>query len=433
MKIFIQTGHHSSFSKNIIELLYQNGLERPSKTYSKNSTVEDLILSLVEVINADSILTEQLANTLRNDILISNHRKDLWGWEIPQNIEILNYWNETVPNTKFALIFDHPRFLFDTSKDQWDSEYIIEILNNWKEYNVKLLKFYEENKESCILLEGVSVLEKRPELINVLSCFLHDNGAFDNKFIKKESMNSNNNLSDIFISEIVKLFPDIYETFNTLLEQADLKVSMEINHNKLQLEDLINICNQLKYENIKNEKIRNEKASKNTVDSNGEELKNILLKNNLVNNENKILIEQLQKVQQKFEDLYIKDMDTTSKTETNVIEYFDGEELIKQDLPYRLGATVIKNSRNIKDIMRIPNLLVREYQSFGKDKNLQRSLKQIEKCTDIDKMNVAKQHLSFLIGTEIVEVIDNPKSMFTAPLRISKKIVTFKIKKAIVN
>ncbi len=150
-----------------------------------------------------------------------------------------------------------------------------------------------------------------------------------------------------------------------------------------------------------------------------------------IQQENELLIVQLHQVQEELEKYYLENKRLKSESDEvshQLIKpiHYGAADRVKQDLPYRLGATMVSHSKSTKDLAKLPFALVQEYRAFQKTHVNQEELPPIEEYQDAYEAEKVKKHLSYKLGKTLVDSVKSPKSILDLPVKIGKEIVGFK-------
>ena len=206
MNKFIIIGHHSSHFLNVERLLQQHGLNPANKSKREQLTPVEITTVLRKVcsqqentstifpvtINKSQITIKSNRNKRRKkqkitpvvavtgsnnqlkinpiwnglflDLMLSNLEQDMWGWADSNAIEVLNYWAEVDPEIKFIFVYDHPSNIFlHTNLEQalsLDANKIDNKLQQWQQYNQKMLTLFNQYKSRSVLLCGQQMLDE---------------------------------------------------------------------------------------------------------------------------------------------------------------------------------------------------------------------------------------------------------------------------------
>lgn len=146
--------------------------------------------------------------------------------------------------------------------------------------------------------------------------------------------------------------------------------------------------------------------------------------------ENEMLHSHLHKVQEELEKYYLENQklkiaNTNEQRESKTTLYYGAADRIKQDLPYRLGSTMVSRSKNPKDFATLPLALVKEYRDFKNSLNTH-SLPDIELYHDKHEAEKVKKHLSYRLGSLVTEKTSSPRQAITLPFLLMKEVRKFK-------
>ncbi len=123
--------------------------------------------------------------------------------------------------------------------------------------------------------------------------------------------------------------------------------------------------------------------------------------------ENELLLTQLHMVQEELERYYLENQQlkvnggTTTPTSK---AYYGAADRVKQQLSYRLGATMITQSRSFSGWLGMPFALHAEVKRFKKDfaARKQQNLPPIQKYRDAYEAERVKRHLSYRLGARMI-------------------------------
>lgn len=474
MSIIIQTGHNSSFSAVVMDKLYQRGLNRPLVLHGKNQSVEQLAASLEKLFTRKNNFSQKIADNLVMDFLLANHEQQDWGWHDEKNLSALPYWQDLDDDIRFILVFDHPKYLVERLLvEELSKETLNAIVEEWVDYHTQLLAFYESFSDKCILIEGVAVIEKFSNLREKIESFNHSIEWKSSWQINtNEEVQANHDfISTVIIEEVLKHYPQVITLYNSLLSKATVKVSSNIyKTKKIELTDLVLALNELKINRefdveklleesgllsttqLKLEQVQTESSNKITqIENKSRELEKenkklssqlTQLESNLkqVNvakqaqtrdtelmKENELLITQLHQVQEELERYYLENQRLKSDKSSNGSKkpvYYGAAERVKNDLPYRLGAIMVK-SKTPKEIVQLPVALVKEYRNFQHHKPNE-NLPPVEEYQDAYEANKVKKHLSYKFGKRIIEDSKTVRGVFQLFLALTKEYRDFK-------
>lgn len=141
--------------------------------------------------------------------------------------------------------------------------------------------------------------------------------------------------------------------------------------------------------------------------------------------ENELLISQLHQVQEELERYYLENQKLKAEQtkEPPKPVYYGAADRIKEDLPYRLGATMVSHSKSAKDLAVLPLALAKEYHEFNKNKPSD-ELPAIEEYQDAYEAEKVKKHLSYRLGKTLVDGVKS-KKVLDLPVKLGREIVGF--------
>lgn len=203
------------------------------------------------------------------------------------------------------------------------------------------------------------------------------------------------------------------------------KDKLALNEQKAKLEELVKQETQ-KLDQLKKQK-NEELAKLNQKNKQLIQEKESLQANQIspqIKQENEWLIKQLHQVQEEMERYYLENQKLKAqKQEVAKPVYYGAADRVKEDLPYRLGATMVSHSKSAKDLAALPLALAKEYHQF--QKNQPADLPAIEEYQDASEAEKVKKHLSYRLGRTLVDGLKSPKSAIDLPVKLGKEIVGF--------
>lgn len=147
--------------------------------------------------------------------------------------------------------------------------------------------------------------------------------------------------------------------------------------------------------------------------------------------ENELLLIQLHSVQEELEKLYIENV-RLKKGQNNYSNkiYYGAADRIKNQLSYRLGAILVKNSGSLNGFFSIPFKIRSEVKKFKNEKNNIKKIKlpPIESYQDFAEAEKVKKHLSYRLGACMVKNSKNLRGWLGMPWYLWKEVKIFKTK-----
>ena len=221
-----------------------------------------------------------------------------------------------------------------------------------------------------------------------------------------------------------------------LLEQLHL-VQEELEKNYLAKKD---IENKLRESNIKLDKTVDElattKSNHSKTEKEKEELKKKLQqeskrvqetpKTKEIEEENKLLLEQLHLVQEELERYYLENQKLRTNQKSSKPKLYGAAERVKQQLSYRLGAKMIENSKTLTGTLGLPFSLSSEVKKFRKEKKTEKKLPPLHTYADAYDAERVKKHLSYRLGQAMIESMKSPFGVLKLPSALKKAHREFK-------
>lgn len=106
------------------------------------------------------------------DLLAGNSGQELWGWADGNAVFLLDYWRKLDHQTAFILVYNEPqRVLIEAAlrqEDPLDGKTIQQLLDNWSAYNGAMLRFFLRNPEACTLVHSDNAIDSPATCINHL-------------------------------------------------------------------------------------------------------------------------------------------------------------------------------------------------------------------------------------------------------------------------
>ena len=450
MSIIIQAGHKSSKSRQLMEKLYERGLSRPADSYTYKMTSEQVSETLCKVLSLEdmSSANDKMADNIMIDLLLANLDSENWGWESDRNLASLEYWGQIEPNVKFILVFDHPKNVLRSLENKKITiDLIDQEICEWVNYHQNILEFFEKNKNTAILIEGVSALNDinglAVQVKNIAQTLQFKSGwqvISEPSIFTEDSKNrlQSNVVKDNLFIEVINKYPEAIKIFNSLIDKASIKNSSLIYKTKrMSLDSLVESLNylELEKEKIHLESDRDKNYSLAIIKNKKQEVQKLDRELQELKSKNKYLENSIKKNQELDKDLEKKAPNVKDRLDVNKLKepvHYGAEDRIKNDLPYRLGSTIVKSGINPQKLIKLPLNLVKEYQEFQKTNKIYDNLPPIEKYQDFYKVEKVKSHLSYRLGKIVVDNTKSPKNALKMPIKIGTETIShFRRKKGL--
>lgn len=148
--------------------------------------------------------------------------------------------------------------------------------------------------------------------------------------------------------------------------------------------------------------------------------------------ENGLLLSQLHKVQEELERYYLENRQLKSggsklKSQSKQT-YYGAADRVKQQLSYRLGATMIRQSRSIGGWLNMPFALSAEAKLFrqGLAARKDMNLPSIAQYHDAHEAELIKQHLSYRLGSRLLKNSKTLGGMISLPWSLYAEVKAFR-------
>lgn len=394
-------------------------------------------------------------DNLSFDLILANAEQPLWGWSDTQAVSLLEYWAQFDEDFVFVLTYDKPsdvlvRLLDGAEQDDLSEGAIEQALNDWSSYNQALLEFQQKYPNRCLLVNGEQVIHSAKNYVSAVSdkiTWQMDSSVADDQLLAVSDLQDKFQLSEMsqFFAEQLLLEHDkVNQLFMQLQAQADLPLALQKRtFNTLNILKET-IAQQKRLESTQEQLLATEKefqsqtenlkqvisSAKADHDKDLQSLKAAQEQLAHQQQENELLIRQLHQVQEELEKYYLENQRLKSAQPQpaaanlpSTAVYYGAAERVKQDLPYRLGATMVSHSKSTKDLAKLPLALMKEYRQFQKEDH--KELPPVEAYQDAHEAEKVKKHLSYRLGKTLVDGVKSPKSILDLPVKMGKEIVGF--------
>ncbi|WP_039048960.1 chromosome partitioning protein ParA [Comamonas thiooxydans] len=144
--------------------------------------------------------------------------------------------------------------------------------------------------------------------------------------------------------------------------------------------------------------------------------------------ENELLLTQLHKVQEELERHYLENSKLKATQKPQSQAYYGAADRVKQQLPYRLGATMIRKSRSIGGWLNMPFALRAEAKRYTQDQAANKSLQlpPITQYRDAHEAELIKQHLSYRLGACLVASTKTLGGRISLPWSLYAEVKAFR-------
>ncbi|MCG7591989.1 MULTISPECIES: hypothetical protein [unclassified Halomonas] len=488
MKRIAIVAHPSLDSLEVEKWLNENGMSTPLPSRREGLTIDQVQNSLLKNLNAVSIDKAQVEGELSQikpsnvwqglalDFLLGNiEQSSTWGWSASNTLQLLEMWAEIDDQTYFLFLYQSPQSVLDFNSRNENHLSHEEKLNNWSVYYDEVLKFYNKHTErSCLIdRDAFMLLKENSEVKNKILGFCSLSYIAKNeKNAVYESVSSVSDLEgyakqseSLKSSGVVSYLGDkilsnhpaqsIYEELivNSLVFKSDMgeisaeqawdSLGEELNRlfdkiKMLEKESQDALIGKEKYADKFSQVARENEQLKQRLENSSSSVSNQsgFDKNSCntqgykdVLEENTLLKIQLELIQNAIADPNVGAPSETNENNTQQLMYGAGDR-VKRQLTYRLGSVVVK-SNSLSDFIFLPFRLKKEHKNYKKDiaNRGKQKLPPIGTYADAHKAEQVKQHLSYKLGTIIMNNGSTPFGILKIPFLMYGEAKKFKARK----
>lgn len=420
------------------------------------------VLPVQQVRSADELQQIAVAPVwqgLALDLVLANMDQSLWGWADTQAVYLLDYWKTQDPQTMFVLVYDTPQSALTrhaVDELETDPEALQAKVNAWMAYNAALLSFHLRNTERSFLVHADQVQTAAPHYLQQLSARIDiplqlpgvsqrepgntadateaGNNAlpvpqeeaaiavYDKVQVGQVQDLHGNALAQWLAQQLLEEHPEVGELYAQLQAAASMPLRTQqqgqallaahgmqqryqawtafvaqqtaIQQSAARLAQLPKVLADLKAAQEKAEKLQQAVAKPASTE---------------LEEENELLLTQLHKVQEELERYYLENRQLKAggavmQPAHNKKTYYGAADRIKQQLSYRLGATMIAQSRSIGGWLGMPFALRAEAKRFKQDQaaRAKQKLPPIAQYRDAHEAERVKRHLSYRLGARMI-------------------------------
>jgi len=143
--------------------------------------------------------------------------------------------------------------------------------------------------------------------------------------------------------------------------------------------------------------------------------------------ENGLLLSQLHQVQEELERYYLENQRLKQQYEP---DYYGAADRLKSELPYQLGAAIIKRSRKVWPLTFLPLSITRLTRQHQKDHQATDELPPLTEYRDYHEAEKAQKHLSYRLGSTWLKHSRTPWGWVAMPFALTKAYREFRAYRA---
>jgi hypothetical protein len=492
MNKIILLGHASSGLHEVEALLWSSGMQSALPSKRDNLTPADVVQTLCQAhqcADVNEVTTEDdfapvkagaIWTGLAMDLMLGNLQQPLWGWADTRNIYWLDYWAELDPHATFVMVYDHPyKALQAMSAQLVDKPLEMEIarmLENWQAYNGAMLSFYSRHASRCLLVNAGCAREQLQSYLEQLGTQLHGKvpkldgdalAALETNGKALLPLQANlalaiSEVPEIAASSITAWFGGDTDLDQHLLQQllqdhpvalqvfAELEAASTVSNPPVDSSDVhpgtawlqliqqrqatadlvMALHEKLQAQQSQITKLANELDQSKRLAANSQTQVQALPAPKLkeLEEENDLLLIQLHQVQEELERYYLENQSLKKNQVKPNARLYGAADRIQQQLTYRLGATLIANSRSFGGWLRMPFALRREVRTYRVDmsKKGKQNLPPIHSYADAYEAERYKQHLSYKLGQTLLKHNKTPWGWLVLPFALLSTVNNFK-------
>lgn len=145
---------------------------------------------------------------------------------------------------------------------------------------------------------------------------------------------------------------------------------------------------------------------------------------------NKMLLVQLNSIQEKLEIVLKKKNNIKAQVKSKYnIDFVENSNIsntdIKNSVEYQFGKLIIDECKTLQGVINVPFKMV----DFVRHNDIPQKI-MVESATEVDNESSAKNHLSYKVGSTLIDCMHDPKKVIRLPLSLYKEITSFKLRKA---
>lgn len=404
------------------------------------------------------------------DLLLGNIEQEFWGWADPQAVYLLDYWKALDPQLAFVLVYDTPEQLVAQAFDEQtplSPEALRQATHNWSAYNAALLHFYHRNPERCLLVHAQQVRASASAYLQQMRTRIgapvqadRPQANTDNAIDlapRPAAAPPQDALKAYIAHALIQQQPDTLQLYEELQSVANLPLTERATAPYTPLDAWLSMAAlQAHHTEQATQAQAHTQAQEAQIQALGQGLNNAEAlagqrqqhierleqtqasqfkeaaatppaANPELQQENELLLLQLHQVQEELERYYLENQRLKAKPTTpakpaQAPAPYGAAERVKQQLSYQLGSKMIERSRSLGGWLGMPFALMGVARQYKRELPKRKAAKQvpIEKYRDAYEAERVKQHLSYRLGTVLIQHGKNPLRWPALPFALQK-------------
>jgi hypothetical protein len=175
MKIILTCGHSHSGHEFVHQTLVAAGLSQAQPSRRESMAPAELhenIFKAHDFALSDGSAASQLKpgkvwEELAVDLFLGNLAQRDWGWADARAVWLLEFWKSFDPQIRFTLVYSAPEFAVGQMlrEKAVTTASIDQALASWVSANTEILRFYNRNRDRCVLVNVAAALHAPTRLI----------------------------------------------------------------------------------------------------------------------------------------------------------------------------------------------------------------------------------------------------------------------------
>lgn len=443
MNKVIIVGHSTSGLEEIEAQLEQYGMAAPLPSRREDLLPQEITSALckahrmpasdIPTLEADfqQIEAGPVWHGMALDLQLGNIEQERWGWSDPQSIFVLDHWHQLDPLAVFLLVYDTPQSALATAArhdaEEPDEERIKQRLENWAAYNGAMLRFFLRHPRRCLLVNTQQGLIAPNQLFERLDEHFEYNSKSLLTGDRKVGRSNHATGQPPASHRLQKLRNAL--TIATQDPAEALRILQASTTEHYLLDHYLNefpVHRQL-YEELQASANIPLIAEYSIPSHVGNAWKALTKQRRLtaeiiarLHQERYLLLTQMHQLQEELERIQPKAQSAHA--------LYGAAERVKQQLSYRLGSKLVNGSRSVASWPVLPFVLLIEIHRYNQDSKRRSSKKlpPIHTYQDAAEASRVKNHLSYRLGTVLVQHGGTPWGWVKLPFAMRREIKAFK-------
>jgi hypothetical protein len=168
VKVIVTCGHPDSGYDMIHEALVAAGLARAQPSYREAispTALQERLLRARDSLPEEGLtairgLPHYIWHDLATDLFKGNSTGKDWGWADARTTWLLEFWKSFDPAIHFVLVYSAPELTIAKMLQAMDAtpDNMAHAVTSWLTHNTELLRFYNRNRELCMLVNARAVM-----------------------------------------------------------------------------------------------------------------------------------------------------------------------------------------------------------------------------------------------------------------------------------